>query len=62
GLNPSITPGNPRICLGSDVELDAGSGYSTYSWSEGSWRQQITVSVGGFYTVTVTDVSGVVER
>lgn len=58
GLNPSITPGNPRICLGSDVELDAGSGYSTYSWSEGSGSQQITVSIAGFYTVTVTNVSG----
>ncbi|MCS6935598.1 MAG: T9SS type A sorting domain-containing protein [Chitinophagales bacterium] len=54
-LNPSITA-NPslNICPGGSTVLNAGSGYTTYNWSDGSTTQTITVNAAGTYTVTVT--------
>jgi PKD repeat protein len=44
------------ICLGANIELDAGSGME-YSWSNGSKEQKISVSEAGSYSVTVTDAN-----
>jgi gliding motility-associated-like protein len=56
-LNPSIT-GILTICPGVSTTLDAGSGYANYNWSNGGTAQTITVSTGGTYTVTVSNVAG----
>jgi len=55
---PAIT-GNNSICVGESTVLNAGSGFSSYLWSPGgSTAQQITVSTGGTYHVTVTNAAG----
>lgn len=56
---PSITPLGPTTyCTGGSVTLDAGAGYSSYSWSNGVTTQTTTVSAAGNYSVTVTDANG----
>ncbi len=51
---PTIT-GIASFCEGNSTVIDAGAGYATYLWSEGSGTQTIEVVEGGVYTVTVTD-------
>ncbi len=46
-----------KIC-GSQVQLDAGAGFSTYSWSNGSTSRIITATQRGCYKVIVTDGNG----
>ena len=51
--------GNTAICPGGSTTLDAGAGFSSYSWSPGgATTQQITASAVGTYTVTVSNASG----
>jgi gliding motility-associated-like protein len=60
-VNPLPQPfisGNSTGCFGSSSLLDAGSGYSGYSWSNGATTQTINASSSGTYTVTVTDNLG----
>ncbi|MBT8195583.1 MAG: choice-of-anchor L domain-containing protein [Bacteroidia bacterium] len=54
---PAIS-GVTSICTGFNTNFDAGAGYTAYNWSNGSSTQNITVSTGGTYTVTVTDANG----
>ncbi|MCD6366759.1 MAG: gliding motility-associated C-terminal domain-containing protein [Bacteroidales bacterium] len=59
--NPLPTPtitGSLTFCTGSSTVLDAGSGYSTYSWNTGGTGQTIVVTSAGTYSVTVTDAVG----
>lgn len=51
--NPSIT-GNIPFCQGDSITLDAGSGFSSYSWNTGAASQTIKVKTGGRYVVNVT--------
>jgi PKD repeat protein len=53
----SILPSNAYVCP-DPVVLDATSGFSSYLWNTGQTTSQITVSLPGMYTVTVTDASG----
>jgi hypothetical protein len=46
-------------CCGSNLTLDAGSGYISYLWSTGDAGQYcIADSLSGYYTVTVTNNNG----
>ncbi|MGB3467803.1 MAG: T9SS type A sorting domain-containing protein [Cyclobacteriaceae bacterium] len=56
---PTISLGeNLTGCEGDTFVLDAGDGFTTYRWSDGSLSQSITVSNGGTYSVTVTNEDG----
>jgi hypothetical protein len=44
-----------NIYTGDEVTLDAGIGYSSYVWSNGSTTQSITTSSPGTYVVTVSN-------
>lgn len=46
--------GGREICAGTTVSLDAGSGYTSYNWSNGS-STQIAALPAGTHTVTVED-------
>ncbi len=46
------------ICNQSVLVLDAGGGFSSYSWNVGGFSQQLTVLEHGYYAVTVTDANG----
>lgn len=46
-----------RVC-GTSTVLNAGSGYTTYSWSNGSTSQSNTVTTSGVYRVTVSNADG----
>ncbi|KKP52785.1 MAG: PKD domain containing protein [candidate division TM6 bacterium GW2011_GWF2_33_332] len=54
--SPDIT-GILDFCTGSNTTLDAGS-FSTYAWSPSGTTQTITLTTGGNYSVTVTDING----
>jgi len=53
----TATPGD-NVCPGTTVTLDAGGGFSGYSWSTGATSQSIAVTTGGTYSVTVTGANG----
>lgn len=60
-LNPKPIFNLPEkidFCKGKTVTLDAGSGFSSYLWSNGATTQTITVSAPGNYSVTVTNSFG----
>ncbi|MFM7728833.1 MAG: hypothetical protein ACKO7B_19190, partial [Flavobacteriales bacterium] len=62
-VNPAAT-----VALGPDTSfqapftytLDAGAGFTTYSWSDGSTGQTLDVTAAGTYYVSVTNASGCV--
>lgn len=45
-------PGNEVVC--DSLTLDAGAGFTTYTWNTGATTQTITVTAAGKYSVTVT--------
>jgi PKD repeat protein len=56
---PSVNLGpDQSACMGSTVVLDAGPGFSSYSWTGGSASQGLAVTTSGAYSVTVTDANG----
>ncbi|MGD1846244.1 MAG: T9SS type A sorting domain-containing protein [Salibacteraceae bacterium] len=57
---PIVDLGGPFavICENSTYDIDAGSAFQTYLWSDGSTNQILSVSTPGTYTVTVTDFNG----
>lgn len=46
------------ICQGTTVVLNAGAGYTSYLWQDGSITQTLTVNTPGQYKVTVTNSGG----
>ncbi|MEO8769019.1 MAG: BNR-repeat neuraminidase N-terminal domain-containing protein [Ferruginibacter sp.] len=60
-VNPTPVPvisGNAAICIGNPITLDAGAGYTAYSWSNGAISQAVNISTAGLISVTVTDGNG----
>ncbi|MFT4665072.1 MAG: gliding motility-associated-like protein [Patescibacteria group bacterium] len=56
--NPTIAVlGNSPACEGESITLDAGAGFVDYLWSDQSLNQDLTVTVSGTYSVTVTDAN-----
>ncbi len=55
---PVTIEGELEICDGTSTLLNAGPGYTTYTWSDGSENQTLSINTGGSYTVTVSDPSG----
>ncbi len=51
--NPEISGNNP-ICQGDSITLDAGTGFTSYSWNTGATSQTIKVKTPGKYVVTVS--------
>ena len=56
-LNPIIS-GPSAICNGGSATLDAGFGYTSYSWSNSDTTETITANTAGTYIVTVSNSSG----
>lgn len=57
--NPQLSLNkNTVLCLGTERELNAGTGYAQYLWNDGSVGSSLTVSVPGSYWVMVTDQHG----
>lgn len=54
----AVITGPTGFCDGSNATIDAGGGYASYLWSNGNASQQINVTNGGAYTVTVTAANG----
>ena len=46
-----------NMCWNSET-LDAGTGFSSYLWSDGSTAQTLSASNAGTYSVTGTDANG----
>tara|TARA_R110002050_G_scaffold300586_1_gene470659 strand:- start:33402 stop:36011 length:2610 start_codon:yes stop_codon:yes gene_type:complete len=44
-------------CVGASVTMDAGAGYSSYSWNGGDTTQTLTTNIAGTYSVTVQDTN-----
>src|SRR6185436_20625951 len=60
-ITASTLTANPQIfsvCNGTAATLSAANPGKTYLWSNGATSQTISVTVAGFYTVTVSDASG----
>ncbi len=51
---PSVS-GSLSFCAGNSTTLNAGSGFTSYLWSNGATTQNITATQAGTYTVTVTN-------
>lgn len=64
-LNLAINPnpvinlgGNDTLCAGNSVMLDAGAGFASYLWQDGSTGQTLNSGSAGNYSVIVTDTFG----
>ncbi|MCJ8290849.1 MAG: T9SS type A sorting domain-containing protein [Crocinitomicaceae bacterium] len=56
---PTVNLGSDQFtCIGSPITLDAGSGFSNYSWSNGGTTQTISANSSSTYSVVVTDGNG----
>ncbi|MCX6266872.1 MAG: gliding motility-associated C-terminal domain-containing protein, partial [Bacteroidetes bacterium] len=55
----TVNLGNDKIiCPGSDVILDAGDGFASYTWNNGSTTRKIAVNQQGKYKVEVENAGG----
>jgi|GEM_PF-6158171 len=55
---PLVVSNDTAICPGTSVTLYGNGGFDTYRWNTGAATESITVSSGGYYTLTVTDFCG----
>lgn len=57
--SPVINLGNDTsLCKGDSINLNAGTGFATYSWNTGNNTQQISVKTKGQYSVTGITMQG----
>jgi gliding motility-associated-like protein len=54
-------PADTTLCFGSTMKLDAGSGYASYFWQDGTNEESIEVADSGTYWVKLTDKNGCVS-
>lgn len=54
--------GSGTICSGDTITLDAGTGYRSYRWSNGSNVRTIRVTDSGWYAVTTVSAQGCTGR
>jgi photosystem II stability/assembly factor-like uncharacterized protein len=57
-LNVTTTDGKVSFCKGDSLILDAGAGYTSYSWSNGARTRTIKVDSSGTFTAVATDTAG----
>lgn len=55
---PEVNDESRQLCAGSSIELDAGAGNYSYSWSTGAVSRIISVAQPGNYSVTITNTEG----
>ena len=53
-----VISGTLSFCGGSSTTLNAGTGYSSYLWSNASTSNPIIITTAGIYSVSVTDNNG----
>lgn len=53
-IEPVALGNDTSLCEGQSVTYDAGNGYESYQWSNGSAQQKITASTAGTYIAIVT--------
>jgi hypothetical protein len=46
------------ICAGTSETIDAGTGFASYLWSDGSTNQTLSATTAGTYSVTGADANG----
>jgi len=51
-------PGDTVLCLGNTMKLDAGNGYASYLWQDGTDKESIEVADSGTYWVRLTGKNG----
>ena len=54
-LQQTQISGGTVLCKDQSLVLDAGAGFASYTWQDGSHGQQFNVSDTGFYRVSTTD-------
>lgn len=54
----SSNNGSLELCDGDTLDLIATTGFATYTWNPSGQTEQISIWIGGNYSVTVTDVNG----
>ena len=57
-LDPGIVDTLDTICEPFTYLLQSGSGFTAYQWNTGAAAQNISVTIPGTYTITVTDANG----
>jgi PKD repeat protein len=59
GNLPFVDAGSSQeICTGESLVLDAGNGFTSYSWNTGATTSAITVNTAGTYVINVTNNLG----
>lgn len=57
--NPFVYLGqDTSVCEGTAAIFDAGTGFATYAWNDGSYQSTLKATTAGLYWVHVTDQSG----
>lgn len=49
--------GDSTLCIGDSIRLNAGNGFTTYTWNTGATSSYITVHLSGNYSVEATDLN-----
>lgn len=60
-VQDSLTPqinADISLCIGDTIELTVEGGYDTYNWNTGETTENILISQGGAYSITVSNADG----